>query len=64
MSQMVPARALHPDYVGRNYRGQRGANFVEYLILITLIAFVAIVVVRIMGDRVSTRFSSAAEEFD
>lgn len=46
-----------------NYRGQRGANFVEYVILMMLIAFVVIVIPRLMGERLQTQFSKVSEEF-
>lgn len=45
-----------------NYRFQRGANFVEYVILLMLIAFVVLVIPRLMGDRLSTQFSNFADD--
>ena len=38
--------------------GERGANMVEYGLLLALIAVIAIVAVRALGDTVSTKFSS------
>jgi Flp pilus assembly pilin Flp len=39
---------------------ERGANMVEYVLILTLIALVVIIVVTALGDRVSNRFSSAS----
>jgi pilus assembly protein Flp/PilA len=38
--------------------GERGANMVEYGLLLALIAVIAIVAVRALGENVSTKFSS------
>jgi pilus assembly protein Flp/PilA len=39
-------------------RDERGASMVEYGLLLALIAVIAIVAVRALGDSVSTKFSS------
>ena len=39
---------------------ERGANMVEYVLILTLIALVVILVVTALGNRVSNRFSSAS----
>jgi Flp pilus assembly pilin Flp len=41
-------------------KSERGANMVEYVLILTLIALVVILVVTNLGSRVSTRFSSAS----
>lgn len=38
---------------------ERGANLVEYILLIAFIAIVVIVAVKVLGGTVSTQFSSA-----
>jgi Flp pilus assembly pilin Flp len=38
---------------------ERGANLVEYILLIAFIAIVVIVAVKVLGNTVSTQFSSA-----
>jgi len=40
-------------------RNERGANMVEYVLLLALIAIVVIVIVRTLGHTVSSKFSSA-----
>ena len=40
----------------------RGANLVEYVLLLTFIALVVIGVVTALGDRVSEKFSSASSQ--
>jgi len=39
---------------------ERGANMVEYVLILTLIALVVITVVTLLGGRVSTRFNNAS----
>jgi pilus assembly protein Flp/PilA len=39
-------------------KNERGASMVEYGLLLALIAVIAIVAVRALGDGVSTKFSS------
>jgi Flp pilus assembly pilin Flp len=39
--------------------GQRGANLVEYILLIAFIAIIVIVAVKVLGRTLSTKFSSA-----
>jgi Flp pilus assembly pilin Flp len=39
---------------------ERGANLVEYVLLLTFIALVVIVVVKSLGGKVSEKFSSAS----
>jgi pilus assembly protein Flp/PilA len=41
-----------------NADSERGASMVEYGLLLALIAVIAIVAVRALGDSVSTKFSS------
>ncbi len=38
---------------------ERGANLVEYILLIAFIAIVVLVAVKVLGSTVSTQFSSA-----
>jgi Flp pilus assembly pilin Flp len=38
---------------------QRGANLVEYILLIAFIAIIVIVAVKVLGRTISTKFSSA-----
>jgi Flp pilus assembly pilin Flp len=40
-------------------RDERGANLVEYILLIAFIAIIVIVAVKVLGRTVSTNFSSA-----
>ncbi|MDQ1532818.1 MAG: Flp/Fap pilin component [Actinomycetota bacterium] len=40
-------------------RDERGANLVEYILLIAFIAIIVIVAVRVLGRTVSVKFSSA-----
>ena len=40
-------------------RDERGANLVEYILLIAFIAIIVIVAVKVLGRTVSTQFSSA-----
>ena len=40
-------------------RDERGANLVEYILLIAFIAIIVIVGVKVLGNTVSTQFSSA-----
>ncbi len=44
----------------RSSKEQKGASLVEYALLVALIAVVAIVAVRTLGQRVSTNFSQVA----
>ena len=37
---------------------QRGANLVEYILLIALIAIIVIIAVKVLGRTISTKFSS------
>ena len=39
-------------------RDERGANLVEYILLIAFIAIIVIVAVKVLGRTVSTQFSS------
>ena len=39
--------------------GQRGANLVEYILLIAFIAIIVMVAVKVLGRTVSKQFSSA-----
>jgi Flp pilus assembly pilin Flp len=41
---------------------ERGANLVEYVLLLTFIALVVIVVVTQLGDKVEEKFSSASSK--
>jgi len=41
-------------------RDERGANLVEYVLLLTFIALVVIAVVTALGQKVSDKFSSAS----
>ncbi len=43
----------------RRRTNERGANLVEYLLLLAFIAIIVIVAVRTLGGTVSTHFSSA-----
>ena len=45
-----------------NVRDERGANLVEYVLLLTFIALVVIAVVTQLGKRVETKFSSASSQ--
>ncbi len=40
-------------------RSERGANLVEYLLLLAFIAIIVLVAVKTLGGTVSTKFSSA-----
>lgn len=40
-------------------RDDRGANLVEYILLIAFIAIIVIVAVKVLGRTVSTQYSSA-----
>jgi Flp pilus assembly pilin Flp len=40
-------------------RDERGANLVEYILLIAFIAIIVIVAVKVLGGTVSKQFSSA-----
>jgi Flp pilus assembly pilin Flp len=44
-------------------RGERGANLVEYVLLLVLIAVVVAVVVIAFGQSVSSKYSSALPAF-
>ncbi len=50
------------NFYRRNARtdNQRGASMVEYALLVALIAIVALTAVRVLGQRVSQRFSTVA----
>jgi Flp pilus assembly pilin Flp len=43
-----------------NLKSERGANLVEYILLLTFIALVVIAVVGLLGKKVSSKFSSAS----
>jgi pilus assembly protein Flp/PilA len=43
-----------------NIQDERGASMVEYAFLLALIAVVALVAVRALGESVSSRFSSTS----
>jgi Flp pilus assembly pilin Flp len=43
-----------------NVRDERGANLVEYVLLLTFIALVLIVIVTNLGGKVSEKFQSAS----
>jgi Flp pilus assembly pilin Flp len=45
-----------------NVRDERGANLVEYVLLLTFIALVVIVIVTNLGGKVSEKFSSASSK--
>ena len=45
-----------------NVRDERGANLVEYVLLLTFIALVVIVIVTNLGSKVSEKFSSASSK--
>jgi Flp pilus assembly pilin Flp len=45
-------------------KDEQGATMVEYALLLTLIAVVAIIAIRIVGDRVSRTFSFVADEIE
>jgi pilus assembly protein Flp/PilA len=40
-------------------KNERGANLVEYLLLLAFIALVVLIAVQALGTKVSTKFSSA-----
>jgi Flp pilus assembly pilin Flp len=40
-------------------QGQRGANLVEYILLIAFIAIIVILAVKVLGRTISKQFSSA-----
>ena len=40
-------------------RNERGANMVEYMLLLAFIAVIVLVAVKALGTNVSTKFSSA-----
>lgn len=39
---------------------ERGANLVEYILLVAFIAIIVIVAVRVLGNTVSTKFSQTS----
>ena len=41
------------------YDDERGANLVEYILLIVFIALIVLIAVKVLGRTVSTKFSSA-----
>lgn len=43
---------------------EKGASLVEYTLLVALIAIIAIVSVKMLGETVSTKFSEVADNFD
>lgn len=62
----MPLRLLVTLFAGLRRRpgrhgspGERGANLVEYLLLLMFIALVVLVVLQAFGDRVSEVYSSA-----
>jgi Flp pilus assembly pilin Flp len=46
-------------HFGERSADERGANLVEYILLIAFIAIIVIVAVKVLGKTVSTQFSSA-----
>jgi Flp pilus assembly pilin Flp len=46
------------------FEGERGAGFVEYGLLLVLIAVVALVAVKAFGQGVSTQFSTISSEIN
>ncbi|MCU1426663.1 MAG: Flp/Fap pilin component [Actinomycetia bacterium] len=48
--------------IARFSNNERGANLVEYVLLLTFIALLVIVVVTNLGNKVSTKFSSASSQ--
>jgi Flp pilus assembly pilin Flp len=45
-----------------NVTDERGANLVEYILILTFIALVVILVVTQLGHKVSEKFSSASDK--
>ncbi len=45
-----------------NVTDERGANLVEYILILTFIALVVIAVVTALGGKVSEKFSSASDK--
>ena len=45
-----------------NVTDERGANLVEYILILTFIALVVILVVTQLGHKVSEKFSSASSQ--
>jgi Flp pilus assembly pilin Flp len=43
-----------------NVRDERGANLVEYVLLLAFIALIVIGVVKLLGEKVSTKFVDAS----
>jgi Flp pilus assembly pilin Flp len=43
-----------------NVRDERGANLVEYVLLLAFIALVVIGIVKLLGGRVGSKFSDAS----
>ena len=43
-----------------NIKSERGANMVEYVLILALIALVVIAIVTALGGKVSEKFSSAS----
>jgi Flp pilus assembly pilin Flp len=48
--------AVRWQLAGQN---QRGANLVEYILLIAFIAIIVMIAVKVLGRTISTKFSSA-----
>jgi len=46
-----------------NLRSERGANLVEYLLLLAFIAIVVLIAVKAVGSHVSSNFDSANNSF-
>lgn len=46
-----------------NLKSERGANLVEYLLLLAFIAIVVLIAVKAVGSNVSTKFDSANGTF-
>lgn len=44
----------------KNKRSQKGASLVEYALLIALVAVAGIAAMRVLGNNISTQFSSVA----
>ena len=52
-----PCPCSNTEEQQKQTKKQRGATFVEYILLVTLIALAAVAVLRIFGQTVSTKFS-------
>jgi Flp pilus assembly pilin Flp len=50
--------------LGLGEHDERGANLVEYVLLLTFIALVVIAIVIALGNEVSEKFSTASDSLD